>query len=51
MTAYSLMLFHEMKQIKAIDFIDKLAFERNIDWLLGRKSTTNIGQFMINPKT
>ena len=39
-----------MKQIKAIDFIDRPAFDRNINWLLGRKSTTNLGQFMMNPK-
>lgn len=39
-----------MKQIKAIDFIDRPAFDRNINWLLGRKSSTNLGQFMMNPR-
>ena len=39
-----------MKQIKAIDFIDRPAFDRNINWLLCRRSTTDLGQFLMNPK-
>ena len=39
-----------MKQITAIDFIDRPAFDRNINWLLSRKSSKNLGQFMMNPK-